>query len=187
MKKRFFTKNEGYSLVEMRIVIAIVLVLATGALLSYSVVHSARAKEGAIKVGAEFNELKNRCMNMAPEDSSHDYYAMAMYNDAQDVTHITLVSHNVAGSYDDVPDTDVMLSSTVRVMFDTGSYYEADGTTKVDVTTETAPGSKASPIYICFDKRGNCYSGYGEYKFYKNRGNKVARVNVKQNGGIDVR
>jgi prepilin-type N-terminal cleavage/methylation domain-containing protein len=187
MMKRFFTKNEGYSLVEMIIVIAIVLVLATGALLSYSVVHSARAKEGAIKVGAEFNELKNRCMNMAPDDSSHDFYALSMYNDDQDVTHLTLVSHKKTGGFDDVPDTDVMLSSSVRVMFDQGSYYEADGTTKVDVSSETAPGSKSSPIYICFDKRGNCYSGYGDYKFFKNRGNQVARVNVKQNGGIDVR
>jgi hypothetical protein len=44
-----------------------------------------------------------------------------------------------------------------------------------------------TPVYICFDKRGNCYSGYGEYNFKKKNGNTVAHVNIGMNGSISVR
>ena len=193
MKERLCKNNKGYSLVELIIVIAIILLMATGALLSYTVVHSARAKEGAVKLGSEINELKTRCMNMTPEDSDYDYYALAVYNDSKSVTHIGLVMHKKSsGAYDYVPDEEDSLSSSVRVKF-IGSYLQGGtGSSLTTSASEVTPGSKGgtgddSPIYICFDKRGNCYSGYGDFKFYKKNGNQVSRVNLKQNGGIDVR
>lgn len=193
MIRRLLKKNEGFSLVEMIIVIAIVLVLSTGALLSYTVIHSARAKDAAVKFGSEANAVKTMCMNMMPEDTTYDYYALAVYNDSSDTTHICKVMHKAGTSneFDYVDDDDVNLTSSVDVDFDGSSVSYGNSSLAAATSGKQQPGDKehlaASPFFICFDKRGNCYSGYGTYYFYKNNGNQVARVRILQNGSIDVR
>ena len=195
MINKLLKKDNGFSLVEMIIVIAIILVLSTGALLSYTVIHSARAKDAAVKLGSETNALKTMCMNMSPGDTIHDYYALAMYNESSGTTHICKVLH-VAGSaneYEYIDDEDVNLTSSVDVKFEGSSLAFGDSANALASATsgQEVPGDKdantKSPFYICFDKRGNCYSGYGTYYFYKNNGSQVARVKISQNGSIDVR
>ncbi len=195
MINKLLKKDNGFSLVEMIIVIAIILVLSTGALLSYTVIHSARAKDAAVKLGSETNALKTMCMNMSPGDTTHDYYALAMYNESSGTTHICKVLH-VAGSaneYEYIDDEDVNLTSSVDVKFEGSSlaFHDSDSALATATSGQDTPGDKdantKSPIYICFDKRGNCYSGYGTYYFYKNNGSQVARVKISQNGSIDVR
>ncbi|MBR6403577.1 MAG: prepilin-type N-terminal cleavage/methylation domain-containing protein [Eubacterium sp.] len=192
MVKKLLKNNSGYSLVELLIVIAIVVVLAAAALVSITMVHSARAKDAAIKVGSEVNQLKTKCMNMKPDDGTHDYYALSLYNDSSDVTHICLVKHDPStDTFDYDTDEDVNLSSSVKVDF-SGSYRAVDDFSTALAGTNKIPGHQGdtgtnSPVFICFDKRGNCYSGSGEYNFYKRNGNVVAHVNIRQNGSIDVR
>ena len=193
MIKRLLKLNDGFSLVEMIIVIAIILVLS---LLSYTVIHSARAKDAAVKFGSEANAVKTMCMNMMPEDKNYDYFALAIYNDNNGTTHLCKVMHKVGTSnvYDYIDDDDVNLTSSVDVDFEGSSVKCNSSALAVATSGKEVPGEKSpsdssakSPFYICFDKRGNCYSGYGTYYFYKNNGNQVARVKVMQNGSIDVR
>jgi prepilin-type N-terminal cleavage/methylation domain-containing protein len=191
MINKLLKKDNGYSLVELIIVIGIILVLSVGALLSYTVIHSARAKDAAVKLGSETNELKTMCMNMTPGDTTHDYYALAVYNDADGTTHLCRVMHIVGSSndYDYIDEEDVNLTTSVDVKFDGSSLNKGDSANALasDTGGLINPGIKTNPLYICFDKRGNCYSGYGDYYFYKNNGNQVARVHLSQNGSIDVR
>lgn len=194
MKNDFSDNNSGYSLVELLIVMAIIAVLAAAALLSYTMIHSARAKDAAIKVGSEVNALKSKCMNMTPGDGVHSYYALMLYTDTdgQDTPHICLVQYNDGtNSFDEVPDEDYNLSSSVKIEF-TGS-CRGVGSSEIWNMSNYVPGHKngtteaTTPVYICFDKRGNCYSGYGEYDFSKSNGTTVAHVNIGMNGSVSVR
>lgn len=192
MERKLSKCNRGYSLVELLIVMAIIAVLAATALISYTMIHSAKAKDAAIKVGSEVNELKTRCMNMKPDDDDHTYYALSLYTDASDNPHISLVKFNkTTNTYDYVTDEDINLSSSVVAEF-TGC-YRGENSSAVWSVSEYVPGHKGgntestSPVYICFDKRGNCYSGYGEYDFKKSNGTTVAHVNIGMNGSVSVR
>lgn len=191
MKKRLSKNDSGYSLVELLIVMAIIAVLAATAMISYTMIHSAKAKDAAIKVGSEVNELKTRCMNMTPGDGTHSAYALRLYTEGN-TPHVELVQFNdTSGIYDSVPNEDKNLSSSVRVEF-TGDYgVHNNGSTwsKSDYIpgAKTNVGENDSPVYICFDKRGNCYSGYGEYNFKKSNGTTVAHVNIGKNGSVSVR
>lgn len=191
MINKLLKNNNGFSLVELIIVIAIILVLSTGALLSNTVIHSARAKDAAVKLGSETNAVKTMCMNMIPSDPLYDSYALAIYNDLDDVTHICKVMRvkDSNNGYGYIEEEDVNLSSSVIVKFDGSTLHYGDFKDDLAETTGGLlnPGIKTNPIYICFDKRGNCYSGYGDFYFYKKSGTQVARVHISQNGSIDVR
>ena len=194
MDRRYSKNNYGYSLVELIIVMAIIIVLAATATISYTMIHSAKAKDAAIKLNSELNELKTRSMNMTPRENDTDpysNYALELYTDG-DTPHIQLVKFNTnTNVYEDIDDTDINLSSSVRVQF-TGVFLGENSSTKWNKTDyvsghKGATGENDSPVYICFDKRGNCYSGYGEYNFMKSNGTTVAHVKVGMNGSISVR
>ena len=192
MNKQLSKDNSGYSLVELLIVMAIIAVLAAAAMVSYTMIHSAKAKDAAIKLNSEVNELKTRCMNMKPSDDKYTRYALSLYSASDGTEHICLVQYNkTTNVYDYIAEEDINLSSSVKAEF-TGkcrSYNLSNLWSKTDYI----PGGKdevsedKTPVYICFDKRGNCYSGYGEYNFKKKNGNIVAHVNIGMNGSISVR
>ena len=46
-KRRILKRNEGYTLVEMIIVIAIIAILSAAAMVTISIIHNAKAKEAA--------------------------------------------------------------------------------------------------------------------------------------------
>ena len=46
-KRRIMKENEGYSLIEMIIVIAIIAVMSAAAMVTISIIHNAKAKEAA--------------------------------------------------------------------------------------------------------------------------------------------
>jgi len=199
MKKLFIKKNDGYSLVEMIIVVAIIVVLATMSLVSLTLVNSARAKSASVTFGSEVTALKTKCMNMKPAGDDYDYYALSVYLDANDAYNLCLVKHNKStGGYEYITDENIKLSSRVEIEYSAGHdyttvrYLKDNGTDYKDVTSAYKPkqigdSSNAGPVIITFDKRGNCYSGYGEYQFLKKNGTYMARVNIKQNGSIDIR
>ena len=158
MIRKLFKKDNGYSLVELLIVIAIIIVLASGALISVTVIHSARAKDGAVTLGARMKELKTKSMNLSPNDGTHDTFALSIYNDANGVTHICESLHKESSglnTYDYEDDDDLEVSSSVQVEYE-GSYLELGSASNAVATdmAKGAPGLKDSdPINICFDKR----------------------------------
>ena len=201
MVREHLKNDKGYSLVELIIVIAIIVALAASALLSITMIHSARAKDGAVKLGSEINALKTRCMNMTPDNTAYDYYALAVYNDSNGVSHIQLVMHKktapgagFAFQFDPVPGEDpINLSSVVKTTF-AGKIIRNNATSSTPelLTSEYNPGplngsGATTPVIVAFDKKGYCYSGSGEFYFSKKNGSRVARVEIRPNGSINVR
>ena len=179
--------NKGYSLVELVIVLAIILILATMSLISLTILKTARAKDSCITTGEEINALKMRSMNMSPNDGIHDKFGLSIYKDSNDIYHVAQIQHNsTTGDYDYVVGENIKLSSAIDIKF-TGELES-----QTSAVTDYVPGNKNgtgsdSPIIILFDKRGNCYSGAGTISFYKKNGNRVSRIEIKSSGSVDIR
>ena len=190
--KKTLSNRRGYSLVELIIVLAIVAVLAVMSLVSLTILKTARAKDACVKTGSEINELKTKSMNMTPSDTNYDGYALMIYKDSSNGKyHLAQVLHKkpVGGAtdaYDPVPGEDVTISSSVVVKFTGYNYGVATKYEDKSPGTKTGSGEDG-PLYICFDKRGNCYSGYGTISFYKRNGTLTSKINIGSNGSIDVR
>lgn len=213
MKKSTSKNNTGYSLVELVIVLAIIVILAAMALVSVTIIHSARAKDSALKLDAEIAECITKCKNMKPNvddpnGNPYDGYAIAIYkNNAKDKFIVAPVYYSEAGgisgsghyspiySLDDpslngCKDSIIQIPSSVSMTFKGTSITNSDPqVVNTNYTTDdTAPKSGGNDwVYIRFDKKGNCISGYGEYKFYKKNGNVVSRVIIRQNGSHEVK
>lgn len=228
---RVMKNSKGYSFVELIIVIAIVIVLSVMALVSMRIISAAKAKDAAITVGEEISILKQRCMNMTPDDintstgkpeGNYDKYAIAIYRTSDDKIASCLVKHvdpsttdsslaSVKGMYVPIEfdgssftstdfgdsDNNITFSSRIDVKF-TGDYKcnTASGYSANITCTEYRPdiqrgyytgNSNDNPVYITFDKRGNCTSGIGNVYFYKKNGNHVARIEILRNGSITIK
>ena len=67
-------KNRGYSLVELVIVLAIVIVLAGLSLVSLTLVNTARAKDASNKFGSEVTQVRKKSMDMKPAKGNDPYF-----------------------------------------------------------------------------------------------------------------
>lgn len=67
-------KNKGYSLVEMIIVLAIVIILAGLSLVSMTLVNTARAKDASNKFGSEVSNIRKKAIEMKPGKTDNDPY-----------------------------------------------------------------------------------------------------------------
>lgn len=188
--RKNLSKDRGYTLVEMIIVLAIIALLAVMSIVSVTIIHSARAKEACVRVGSEITSVKSKNRTMSPNDGTHDGYALAIYQDSNGIFNCCVALHKPSGGYDLDTENNVQLTSSVEIKF-TGSLVKDDGSTIT--VTDHVPGHIGAtddadlPVYVVFDKRGNCYSGAGDLRFYKRNSNQVARINVTSNGSIDVR
>ena len=204
---RSIRNKKGYSLVELVIVLAIILVLAVMALVSLTIINSARAKDAAINTGEEINTLKQKCMNMTPDDldsdgkpvGNYDGWALAIYRTSEDKVAVCLTKHVSASA----PDTNLasVLDTYVPVEYNATATYGTVNTDdnlensennivfskRVDVKDPSGNSVSTTPKYISFGKRGNCVSGSGEYHFYKTNGNQVARVKVNDDGSVIIK
>lgn len=220
MKKTISKNNRGYSLIELVIVIAIVAILATMALVSVTIIHSARAKDAALQFDSMISECISMNKNMKPNvkvdptDPNSDLYdgfAIAVYKRNATSTRpeqfiIAPVYYYEAGGisgsghYSPIYNVDnidsnpckeriLQVSKSVSMTFKGTTYYNASPEIhNLGYSTATAPKSGGHEwVYIRFDKKGNCISGYGEYVFYKKNGNQVSRVTLNQNGSHEVK
>ena len=210
-------KNKGYSLVEMIIVLAIVLILAGLALVSLTLVNTARAKDASNKFSSEVNQVRKKAIDMVPSkgndpyfDETKDYrYGLVLYvENGKYQTDQVVVEKNSSGKYvykDNASGTgishaypaydtsgnpvreNVKYSSRVEVRF-TGKNTSFLNGNSNDMDDEKAGATNTEKaVCIVFDRHGNCVAGAGVYSFYKKNSNRVARVIVRQNGSIEVR
>ncbi len=204
MKKLFTKSNKGYSLVELIIVLAIIITLAVMSLVSLTLINSARAKSASVDFGAEVNALKSKCMNMKPVGDNYSNYGLSIYKDNSGTYNMCLVQYNTSThKYEYIDSENVKFSSRVEIKLlspsntsDTNTFavYHDDGTHEdyhgadYEVPIGKKFGSTGNKaVIITFDKRGNCYSGAGNFRFHKKNGTYMARVTIKQNGSIDIR
>ena len=214
MKSTISKKNEGYSLIEMIIVIAIIAIVAGMSMLSIFIVHSARAKDSAITLDSEIAELRTKAKNMTPVDptgADPDYgkthqFALGLYkNNAKGKVRLVHLHYDTAAKKYVTPGRDnictagddIEFSSRVKVTFDGASWGQSEQVPSIYGSVDT--NGKLTPkedelgsyqqnfVFIRFDKKGNCLSGYGKYRFYRKNGNAVSTTTLKQNGSHQVR
>lgn len=191
MKKRRMKKlnNKGYSLVELIIVIAIIVVLTGAALITMNVMHSAKAKEAAITFDSEVAELinnsKNRAIDMNADgkvdnvDKGYNYGIKLYLNGKKVFLQQIVTKDGVEHTSTDYVDANnsndgsgISLSAYVYIRY-------TDLAGNVTIIDE----NNANEIIIIFDKKGICTAGYGTYEFIRTSGgDQVASVTINKNG-----
>lgn len=189
-KRRFMKKNEGYSLVEMIIVIAIIAVLTAAAMVTLTVMHSAKAKEAASVLEDALSETQSYAkgkMVVIGGTNQPDYrFALAIHKQG-DRYYVKKGYYKGNGSDMDqynnyeFPDSENACKGkgesfsayvTVKYVDDAGTEHEIG---------ELSQGGDA--VYIIYDRQGMCIKGNGKFKFYKKSGNNlVSTVTLNKNG-----
>jgi len=193
-------KDQGYTLVEMIIVIAIIAVVAAMALISVTLIHSARAKEAAVTVDSEVATLKTKSKNMQ-SDKPGMQYAARIYADSDGKYYFQKGYYDPVAKKYDFTNTDpegegkgTSLSSYVVIKY-TGAETIVQNGFKEDefgITTEVTDHELKNlnfnqGLFIRFNKDGTCAEGYGDIRFYKRNGNMVAHEYIRRNGSHQSR
>lgn len=198
-KRKGKTRNKGYSLIELIITIAIIVVLTGLSFITLSLLGSARAKEAATDFDAQISDLaassKNKLVILAGSErpkycafiklykDGDKYYVKKGYYNPTAVTNNerTLVEGEVVDNFSYTryfyvedenknDDKGVGFSSKVKIT------YEAPDATKEKEITEDG-------VYIIYNRAGRCIGGDGVYHFYKSSNNaNIANVTINKNG-----
>lgn len=192
--KKSLKDNRGFSLTELIIVIAIILIMTVASFITLNIVHGARAKDAASSFENSLAEVVNLSKNNGVDkdgngtiDSTEANYTIGLrlYKDGGKYYLQKIICQREAtGEYVGLafPTSDsyikalnensgkgICLSAYVDV-----EYYGLDGAHLVS-TTDT--------YIIVFNKKGECVLGYGKYEFRKSStGEKIVTVSVNKNG-----
>ena len=202
------SKNKGYSLVEMIIVIAIIGVVSGMALASVSMIHSAKAKDASVVFNAEVSELIAKAKSM---NDGSAIYALRLHKDGNNyyIQAGTVKKSGANLMFKISPDNDndykgKSISKYVRVSYSpetsSGISYPDDWNASCDATWSASTNIKCdgavgpyadnqelSGVLIMVTKSGDIISGNGAYCFFKKNGSQVARVYVRKNGSHEAR
>ncbi len=180
MKKNSYNQNKAYSLVEMIIVIAIIGVISVMAMVTVSIIRSARAKDAAIRFDNEVGTLisKAKYIKANPSDPTKDmFHAIKLEKDGSKYYVIYGLAQKDGSDFEeDTSESKISLSPYCEVKYspeESGGYG-----TEVD----------ADGIVIVYNKSGLCLNGAGKYAFYKSRTDDVmANDFVRKNGSHQSR
>lgn len=206
MRKR--NKDQGYTLIEMIIVIAIIAVVAGMALISVTLIHSARAKEAATTVDSQVATLITQSKNMQ-SDRPGWAYAARIYADDNGVYYFQRgyykAKNGATPAQYDFNNTDkegdgkgTSLSSYVVIRYNgqetivqEGFKEDSFGIKGAKPTDEDGHLVKdlnyGQGLFLRFDKDGTCAEGIGDIRFYKRNGNIVAHEYIRVNGSHQTR
>lgn len=165
MKKKM-DNNSGYTLVELIIVMAIIVILTTAAFVTMSVMHTAKVKDAAVTFDAEITDLIARTRNQevyqdtnnngrmdAGEELPGHKYEMGISYEGEKY-YINNWYLLPGGTHSEAATKRKSMSAYVRMQ-----YSDFDGV-YVDVAVPDGH-------MIRFDKSGACVDGAGVYKFLK--------------------
>jgi prepilin-type N-terminal cleavage/methylation domain-containing protein len=175
MKKNSYNQNKAYSLVEMIIVIAIIGVISVMAMVTVSIIRSARAKDAAIRFDNEIGTLisKAKYIKANPSDPTKDmFYAVKLESTGSKYYMIYGYALKDGSDFEADPnERKISLSPYCEVRY---SPEESSGYgTEVD----------ANGVVIVYNKSGLCLHGAGKYAFYKSKTDDVmANDFVRKNG-----
>lgn len=186
-KRRIFEKNEGYSLIEMIIVIAIIAVMSAAAMVTINIIHNAKAKEAASTLEDALSEAQNNakgkmCVVSGTQQPNYRY-ALCVYKDGtkfyvkKGYYKGDSFAKNKYDSYEFDPAENVGGGKgTSFSTYVTMRYTDAAGTTR-DI------GDGDDAVFIIYDKQGNCMYGYGQFEFRRSgKGNLLTTLNLNKNG-----
>ncbi|MDD6327341.1 MAG: prepilin-type N-terminal cleavage/methylation domain-containing protein [Eubacteriales bacterium] len=195
-KRKKQQNNKGYSLIELIITIAIIVVMTGVSLVTLSMIGSARAREAAVSFESELADLISRSKNQIciidgekhPElnfclkvyKSGDKYYAKKGYYNSAATADLTVEMK--AGD---------AFSNTYRYYFfegENGSKNLGTGfSSKVKITYTGEDGVEneidEDGVYIIYNRNGRCIGGSGRFDFYKRSSNgQIAYIQVNKNG-----
>ncbi|MBQ9233995.1 MAG: prepilin-type N-terminal cleavage/methylation domain-containing protein [Lachnospiraceae bacterium] len=190
--KKSLKDNKGFSLTELIIVIAIILIMTAASFVTLTIMHSAKAKEAASSFENSLAEVISLSKNNGVDkndngiiDSDEEKYTIGLriYKDGRkyylqrcicqkqatgEYTYVNLpVSDAYIKSINEHSGKGICLSAYVDI-----KYYDLDGNDK-----------SADSYVIAFNKKGDCKLGFGKYEFIKSSsGDKIVTVSVNKNG-----
>lgn len=187
MKKKTKVWNQGYSFVEMVIVIAIIGILSAGSLLTWSSVDSSKYQKAVSTLESEMTTLRTSTM---AQDSS---MAMLLYLD-NGVYYIKRGYCDSTGAFHPLSDE---AGENVSPDFNTSlgdlSYYDYSGTSnpvtvlsRGSITYNGTPVDESGVIihYNKSDGSIDASNGAGEYCLYKKNGDLIANVRLVSATGL---
>lgn len=178
--------NKGYTLVEMIITIAIIVVLTGAAMVTISMMHSAKAKEASVTFTSELSDTATKAKSQMIVITEAD----GTKTNQPDYSHCLMVYKHDNGNYyvkKGYYNPDGATESDKYIFDDTDDRNDGKGVSISSRVTikYTAPGASAVEVskqYIVYDRNGRCIEGNGRYGFYRKNGNLVADVNLNKNG-----
>lgn len=179
--KRQKNGNGGYSLVEILIVLAIMLILTALSLLTWRSVDSAKYTKAASTLQSEMSTLRTTTM---AQDSR---MAMRLYQGADGYYYVERGFYE-GGSFSTTPDPSTPLgqsdyynyvgvSNPVKILERGTMYYAAEGASPAPID--------ATGVIIRFNKSdGSIAKGEGSYLLYRRSGELIANINLPKNTGV---
>ena len=195
MIKKLLKNNKGFSLTEMIIVLAIIVIMTGASFISLSIMRSAKAKEAASTFETDLayviSNAKNKDVDMNLDGTVDKGYSMGLrlYVSGEKIYLQRCLIHD--GTYLDLPSADPYIQS-VNVGNGLGTSLSA----YVDIEYTDKDGNVKTVdeegIYLAFNKKGECVHGVGTYSFLRkhkdrNEETTVTTVRVNQNGSYHVK
>lgn len=194
--KQILKCNKGFTLVEFITVFAFIVIMTGMSFVTLSIMHSARAKEAASTFESALANAVSSAKNIGVDynmdgtiDDTEKNYALGIkiyYPDAGSKLYlqkcIFIAQPNGSYALWNLSYNDDYIKS---INHNDGkgeclSQYVEIERTSVSGTKYTLSGYES--YNICFNKKGECVSGYGEYEFLKKNGSTISRVQINKNG-----
>ena len=167
--------NKGYTLVELIIVIAIILIVSAMALVTVTMIQSAKAKDAAIRVDSEIAEIIASSRGMAyDKDDPSKFYALHLY----DIDGTYYIRRGYAVK---LPSGKYRFTSNGKNLNDDKG-YSLTNYVVIDWDADNKKEDSLPGIVIVYSKSGQCLAGYGTYSFKKRNQTEVATNYIRQNG-----
>ena len=191
MKKRRMKKlnNKGYSLIELIIVMAIIVIFSAAAMVTITIMQSAKVREASVSFDSEISELISNSKSKACDanldktidDSDEGFsFGIRLHRNGGKCYIQNVLVKNGGYVYDDAyekannPNDGKGLSLSPYVDI---KYTDLAGNTITigDQANET--------VVVHYKKNGTCDMGYGTYNFIRSStGSSVATVTLNKNG-----
>ena len=179
-------ENKGYSLIELIIVLAIIVVMTGVSMVTITIIHNARAREASTKFENALSELQqNAKMCVVSDTNEPDYrFALAIYKDnskyymkrgyylgnnldmSKSTSYLFVDSENGNGGKGE------SFSAYIKVKYVDESGVERDITEMDD-----------KPVYIIYDRQGMCIYGNGKFNFYRDKKDSLLNTVVLNKNG----
>ena len=187
-KRRFMKENKGYSLIELIIVLAIIVVMTGVSMVTITIIHNARAREASTKFENALSELqqnaKGKMCVVSDTNEPDDRFALAIYKDnskyymkrgyylgnnldmSKSTSYLFVDSENGNGGKGE------SFSAYIKVKYVDESGVERDITEMDD-----------KPVYIIYDRQGMCIYGNGKFNFYRDKKDSLLNTVVLNKNG----
>lgn len=190
LNKKKIINDKGLSLVEMVIVIAMITLMAGAAMVTITMINSAKAREAGVTFDSEFidtsTKAKSQICVVEGEKKPEYRYCLDLYQASSGKYFLRHGYYNPKGTTD----------AEKYIFIDADNSNGGNGinlSNKVDITYTTFAGKKLkvndsgdkdtiNHVYIVFNTDGTIKEGFGTYTFYKRNGNEVSNVVIRKNG-----